>query len=100
MSHALIQSVEETLNSIKSQGLYKDERPIESPQSTLVQTRVGEELKSLINLCANNYLGLANHPDLIEAAKQGLDSHGFWHGVRAVYLRHAGYSQATGETSK
>jgi len=77
MSHALIQAVEETLNSIKSEGLYKHERPIESPQSALVQTRVGEELKPLINLCANNYLGLANHPDLIEAAKQGLDSHGF-----------------------
>ena len=77
MSHALIQAVEETLNSIKSEGLYKHERPIESPQSSLVQTRVGEELKPLINLCANNYLGLANHPDLIEAAKQGLDSHGF-----------------------
>ena len=77
MTQPLIEQVEQTLESIKSQGLYKDERPIESSQSALVQTRVGEELKPLINLCANNYLGLANHPDLIEAAKQGLDSHGF-----------------------
>ena len=77
MTQPLIEQVEQTLESIKSQGLYKDERPIESSQSALVRTRVGEELKPLINLCANNYLGLANHPDLIEAAKQGLDSHGF-----------------------
>ena len=77
MSYAFIQQVEETLNTIKSEGLYKQERPIESPQSASVQTRVDGELKPLVNLCANNYLGLANHPDLIEAAKQGLDSHGF-----------------------
>ena len=77
MTQSLIEQVEQTLESIKSEGLYKQERSIESPQSALVQTRVGEELKPLINLCANNYLGLANHPDLIEAAKQGLDSHGF-----------------------
>ena len=77
MTHAIIEYAKETLNSIKSEGLYKQERPIESPQSALVKTRVGEELKPLINLCANNYLGLANHPDLIKAAKQGLDSHGF-----------------------
>jgi len=77
MTQSFIEQVEQTLESIKSEGLYKEERSIESPQSSLVQTRVGESLKPLINLCANNYLGLSNHPDLIEAAKQGLDSHGF-----------------------
>ena len=77
MSQALIKQVEQTLADIREQGLYKQERLIESPQSAQVQTRVGDSSKSLINLCANNYLGFADHPDLIEAAKQALDSHGF-----------------------
>ena len=77
MPQTLIAFAEETLQDIKSRGLYKQERPIESPQSPIVQTRVGNELQPLINLCANNYLGFADHPDLIEAAKQALDTHGF-----------------------
>ncbi len=74
---SFISHVEETLEDIKSRGLYKQERLIESPQSSLVQTRVNNELKPLINLCANNYLGFADHPALVEAAKQALDKHGF-----------------------
>ena len=74
MSQQLIDSATETLESIREQGLYKSERPLESPQSTVVNTA---DSGPLINLCANNYLGFANHPDLIEAAHAGLDSHGF-----------------------
>jgi len=77
MPHSLIKQAEETLADIRARGLYKQERLIESPQSSQVQTRVGDTSTNLINLCANNYLGFADHPDLIEAAKQGLDSHGF-----------------------
>ncbi len=77
MVASLIEHAAETIAAIQAEGLYKQERLIESPQSALVQTRVNEGLQPLINLCANNYLGLANHPDLIDAAKQALDSHGF-----------------------
>ena len=77
MSASLVNHAEEILSTIKAEGLYKQERLIESPQSAEVQTQVGDKVQSLLNLCANNYLGLANHPALIDAAKQGLDSHGF-----------------------
>lgn len=77
MAISLIEHAAETIEAIHTEGLYKQERLIESPQSAQVQTRVGDELQPLINLCANNYLGFANHPLLIEAAKAALDSHGF-----------------------
>ncbi|MBF0360059.1 MAG: glycine C-acetyltransferase [Oligoflexia bacterium] len=67
------------LESIKSDGLYKDERIISSPQSGMVKVSFpeGSAAKEIINLCANNYLGLSSHPDVIKAAHQGLDSRGF-----------------------
>ena len=74
---SLIDHAAKTVGKIKADGLYKQERLIESPQSARVQTRVDGSLQPLLNLCANNYLGLANHPELINAAKQALDSHGF-----------------------
>ena len=77
MTASLVDHAAETINEIKADGLYKQERLIESPQSALVQTRVDGSLQPLLNFCANNYLGLADHPDLINAAKQALDSHGF-----------------------
>ncbi len=61
------------LDGVKSEGLYKSERIITSSQSAKITVN-GREM---LNLCANNYLGLANHPDLIAAAKKGLDSRGF-----------------------
>ncbi len=64
---------------LKEQGLFKRERLITSPQSATIQLDSGQEV---INLCANNYLGLSNHPALIAAAKQGLEEHGF--GVSSV----------------
>lgn len=59
---------------LKQQGLYKSERTIVSAQSSSIELE-GEQ--QAINLCANNYLGLSNHPALIAAAKKGLDEHGF-----------------------
>ncbi len=62
------------LAGIREAGLYKEERIITSPQGGEITVSTGE---SVLNFCANNYLGLSNHPKLIEAAKEGLDSHGF-----------------------
>ncbi len=62
------------LESIREQGLYKTERIIATPQSAAIRTDDGREV---LNFCANNYLGLADHPDIIAAAKDALDTHGF-----------------------
>ena len=62
------------LDSIREQGLYKTERIIATPQSATIRTSDGREV---LNFCANNYLGLADHPDIIAAAKDALDTHGF-----------------------
>ncbi|MBT5224151.1 MAG: glycine C-acetyltransferase, partial [Candidatus Marinimicrobia bacterium] len=64
----------ETLSQIESEGLYKKERTIITPQGVGISTQEGGDV---LNFCANNYLGLANHPDLIATAKQALDDHGF-----------------------
>src|SRR6266481_826856 len=66
--------VSQTLDEIKSQGLFKTERIITTPQDAHIAVADG---KRLINMCANNYLGLADHPELIKAAKEALDTHGF-----------------------
>src|SRR5712691_12187852 len=62
----------QTLEEIKSQGLYKTERIITTPQDAHIKVADG---KSVLNMCANNYLGLAEHPELIKAAKEALESH-------------------------
>ncbi len=64
----------QTLEDIKSQGLFKTERVITSPQDAHIAITGG---KRVVNMCANNYLGLADHPALIAAAKEALDTHGF-----------------------
>ena len=74
MSAAAIARYAKTLADIKAQGLYKSERIITSPQSAQIELADG---RRVLNFCANNYLGLADHPSLIEAAKEALDSHGF-----------------------
>ena len=66
--------LEKELADIKDAGLYKNERIITSAQGAEIAVSTGEEV---LNFCANNYLGLSNHPALIEAAKEALDSHGF-----------------------
>jgi glycine C-acetyltransferase len=69
----------ETLKQIRNDGLYKDERIICSPQSGQINVRFPAEApeKKIINLCANNYLGLSSHPEVIKAAHEGLDSRGY-----------------------
>ncbi len=62
------------LTAIRDSGLYKEERVISSPQSAEITLQDG---RKVLNFCANNYLGLADHPRLIEAAKKALDTHGF-----------------------
>ncbi|NQY49214.1 MAG: glycine C-acetyltransferase [Colwellia sp.] len=62
------------IEQVKEDGLYKAERIITTAQQPQIAVNTGEEV---INFCANNYLGLANHPELIAAAKTGLDEHGF-----------------------
>jgi glycine C-acetyltransferase len=74
MDHAAQQRLEAELESIREQGLYKSERIITTPQSAAIRTADGREV---LNFCANNYLGLADHPDVIAAAKEALDTHGF-----------------------
>lgn len=62
------------LEKIREAGLYKDERIIGSPQSAEIELTDGQRV---LNFCANNYLGLSNSPELIEAAKEALDTHGY-----------------------
>ena len=68
------QQLANTLAEIRSQGLYKTERIITSPQEAHIVIAGGRQV---LNMCANNYLGLADHPALIAAAKEALDTHGF-----------------------
>ena len=65
---------QETLSQIHADGLYKVERPLASSQNSQV---ILEDGRSVINMCANNYLGLADHPRIVEAAKKSLDTWGF-----------------------
>ncbi|HPF09899.1 MAG TPA: glycine C-acetyltransferase [Flavobacteriaceae bacterium] len=66
--------LEKELQDIKDQGLYKKERIITSPQGAVIKIASGEEV---INFCANNYLGLSSHPEVIQAAKDAMDTHGY-----------------------
>ena len=80
------QQLETTLDDIRSQGLFKQERLIASPQSASIEIKHsaatstvqgGPPTSEVLNFCANNYLGLADHPDLVAAAKEALDSFGY-----------------------
>ena len=66
--------LEQELQAIKAQGLYKEERIIVSSQGPVITLDTGQKV---LNFCANNYLGLANHPEVIQAAKDSMDTHGF-----------------------
>ena len=74
MKEAFLGHHETKLASLREDGQFKDERIISSPQSAVIEVDDG---KKVINLCANNYLGLADHSDLIRAAQQGGDRYGF-----------------------
>lgn len=74
MRETYLAHLRKTIDQIRADGFYKSERVIASPQSAAIQLANGEEV---LNFCANNYLGLANDPRMIAAAKQGLDDDGF-----------------------
>ena len=74
MSENFYNHIQEQIDQVKTDGLYKAERIIITAQQAEIAVASGEQV---INFCANNYLGLANHPELIAAAKTGLDEHGF-----------------------
>jgi glycine C-acetyltransferase len=69
----------ETLETMKNAGLFKQERFIHSAQAADIEVEfpTGSSLKKVINICANNYLGLSSHPEVVKAAHAGLDSHGY-----------------------
>lgn len=62
------------IEEIKNEGLFKEERIIVTPQDAVIKIDTGQEV---INFCANNYLGLSSHPEVIQAAKDAMDTHGF-----------------------
>lgn len=74
MKSDLIAHLKREIEDIKDQGLYKEERIITSAQGTEITLNTGE---TVLNFCANNYLGLSSHPDVIQAAKDVMDTHGF-----------------------
>lgn len=74
MYSGIKEKLQAELQEIREAGLYKTERIITSSQDAVIRISTGEEV---INFCANNYLGLSNHPDVIQAAKDTLDTHGF-----------------------
>ncbi|WP_213607585.1 glycine C-acetyltransferase [Pseudoalteromonas sp.] len=76
---AFFSQLQQQIEDVKAEGLYKNERVITSQQQAQIEVASGD---TVINFCANNYLGLANSPELIKAAQQGLNDHGF--GVASV----------------
>ena len=81
MSKAFIAHLRAQIDEVTAQGLYKSERVITSQQFSEVSV-ADTQPTQVLNFCANNYLGLANHPEIVAAAKAGLESHGF--GVASV----------------
>ena len=77
MREAFYQRIEETLSDIREQGLEKIERPITSAQGPEIEVAHKGETKRVLNFCANNYLGLADHPEIVAAAKTTMDDYGF-----------------------
>jgi len=74
MYGSIKQHLEKELQAIEKDGLFKKERIITSAQDAVIKISTGEEV---INFCANNYLGLSSHPEIIQAAKDAMDTHGF-----------------------
>ncbi|SEH96705.1 2-amino-3-ketobutyrate coenzyme A ligase [Paenimyroides aquimaris] len=74
MYGAIKDFLQNEIDTIKENGLYKKERIITSPQGAEITISTGE---TVLNFCANNYLGLSSHPEVVQAAKDALDSHGF-----------------------
>ncbi|HSN52688.1 MAG TPA: aminotransferase class I/II-fold pyridoxal phosphate-dependent enzyme, partial [Woeseiaceae bacterium] len=77
MSASFLASLAEQTEALREQGLYKSERLIAGPQQADIDVRMNGASKHVLNLCANNYLGLANHPEVIAAAHKALDDFGY-----------------------
>jgi glycine C-acetyltransferase len=75
MSRKFYDHLESQISEVRAAGLYKSERVITSPQGAEISVR--ESQASVLNLCANNYLGLSGHPEMVEAAKTALDRYGY-----------------------
>ena len=74
MTKPFLTHLQDQINELHEAGLYKDERVIVTPQGSVIRVADGEEV---LNFCANNYLGLAKHPEVIAAAKQAIDEWGY-----------------------
>src|ERR1043165_7922185 len=73
MFETLKPALQKELEEIKAAGLFKQERIISTPQGA----EINANGKQVLNFCANNYLGLSSHPEVIDAAKKAIDSHGY-----------------------
>jgi glycine C-acetyltransferase len=74
---SFLESLAQQTEALKSEGLFKQERLIAGPQQAAIDVRTNGETREVLNLCANNYLGLANHPEVIAAAHKALDDFGY-----------------------
>ena len=86
MRTALLADLAQRTDGLRDDGLFKSERVIASPQTAHITLADGSQV---LNLCANNYLGLADHPELVQAAHDGTGRARLRHGLGAVHLRHA-----------
>ena len=77
MSTNFFESLAAQTEALKSEGLFKTERLLAGPQQAAIDVRVNGDTEHVLNLCANNYLGLANHPEVIAAAHKALDQYGY-----------------------
>jgi len=77
VSEAFFESLASQTEALKSEGLFKSERQITGPQQAAISVSTNGDTKEVLNLCANNYLGLANHPEVIAAAHKALDEFGY-----------------------
>ena len=77
MKHELLQRLGQETEALKEQGLFKNERVINSAQQADIQVSDSDGQHNVINFCANNYLGLANHPELLKTAKHAIDKYGY-----------------------
>ena len=77
MPASFFESLASQTEDLKAQGLFKTERLIAGPQQASIDVQLNGDRQHVLNLCANNYLGLANHPDVIAAAHKALDDYGY-----------------------